>query len=90
MIINVMNVATWYFNRNWRIQDLMNSGVIPVHAHTSLERMRISLLMIVAFSFGASVGLFIEYLFEIDQVQHTEVSKHCFIWLLLLLSCHII
>ncbi|KAF3644767.1 hypothetical protein FXO37_21307 [Capsicum annuum] len=32
-------------------------------------RVRISLLMIAAFFFGASVGLFTEYLFEIDQLS---------------------
>ncbi|KAF3637962.1 putative bax inhibitor 1-like [Capsicum annuum] len=37
MIIEVMYAVIWYFNRNWRRQDLMNSGVIPAHAHASLD-----------------------------------------------------
>ncbi|KAM3357604.1 bax inhibitor 1-like [Capsicum galapagoense] len=112
-----LRAANAYFIRNWRRQDLMNSGKMLQHAYQSLKkvyltlfcamlaftfgsflhliweaggpftvcssvasllwlysippwrvRVRVSLLMITASSFGASVGLFTKYLFGIDQV----------------------
>ncbi|KAK4372100.1 hypothetical protein RND71_007484 [Anisodus tanguticus] len=105
-----------YFKRNWKREDLMNSGEITLHAHKSLKKVyltlfcamlsftfgsflhliweagglftvlssvafslwlyftppwrakkRVILLMFAAYSFGASIGLFTKYLFEIEQ-----------------------
>lgn len=32
------NAVKAYFNRNWRRQDMMNSGKMPEHAYTSLKK----------------------------------------------------
>ncbi|XP_055817579.1 bax inhibitor 1-like [Solanum dulcamara] len=116
MKLQAMNAVKSYFNRNWRREDLMNSGRVNRHAHRRLKgvyltffnvmlsstvgsylhlfwevgglftvlcsvasslwlyftpswrvNQRVSLLMIAAFCFGASVGLLTKYLFEMHQ-----------------------
>ncbi|KAM3266103.1 bax inhibitor 1-like [Capsicum annuum] len=123
MILEAMNAVKWYFNRNWRRRDLMNSGTIPVPAHEILETVyltlfgamlcstvgsyfhlfwevgglftvlcsvasllwlcftspqrvarRVSLLLMAAYYFGASVGLFTKYLFEMAQAKHSILA----------------
>ncbi|MCD9641917.1 Bax inhibitor 1 [Datura stramonium] len=63
-----MNAVRSYFRRNWKREDLMNFDEIPVDLHrTFKKKRRVLLLMLSAYSFGASLGIFTEYLFEIEQ-----------------------
>ncbi|XP_025884789.1 bax inhibitor 1-like isoform X2 [Solanum lycopersicum] len=62
------NAVRAYFVRSWSIEDLMNNGEIPQQAYKSLKkRTRVLLLMIAAFSIGASIGIFIKYFVDIDH-----------------------
>ncbi|KAJ8565554.1 hypothetical protein K7X08_008130 [Anisodus acutangulus] len=118
-----VNAVKSYFKRNWKKEDMMNSGEIPLHAHKSLKKVyltlfcamlsstfgsylhliweagglftvllsvacllwlyftspwrvkkRVLLLMIAAFTVGASVGIFTKYLFQIDQRRFLGIS----------------
>uniref|UniRef100_M1BGL9 Uncharacterized protein n=1 Tax=Solanum tuberosum TaxID=4113 RepID=M1BGL9_SOLTU len=68
MKLQIINGVKWYFNRNWNRNDMMNFNEIPEQVHTTLmKNTRFLLSMLAAYSFGASVSAFPNYLFEIEQ-----------------------
>ncbi|XP_055824098.1 bax inhibitor 1-like [Solanum dulcamara] len=116
MKIQAINAVKWYFNRNWNIEDMMNSDEIPDEVLRTLKKVyltllcamlcstfgsfmhlisvaggkftvlsyvasliwiyftppgrlnvRFLLLMLVAYSFGASVSAFTNYIFKVEQ-----------------------
>ncbi|KAH0655987.1 hypothetical protein KY285_030869 [Solanum tuberosum] len=69
MELQIINGVKWYFNRNWNQNDMMNFNEIPEQVHTTLMKVehRVLTPMLAAYSFGAPVSAFPNYLFEIEQ-----------------------
>ncbi|XP_055817582.1 bax inhibitor 1-like [Solanum dulcamara] len=58
MKLHATNAVRAYFIRNWTREDLMNSGEIPEHAHTSLKTVYLTLFCTMwSFTFGSFLHL---------------------------------
>ncbi|MCD7446083.1 Bax inhibitor 1 [Datura stramonium] len=62
MKLQAMNAVKAYFKRSWRKADMMNFGVIPQHAYTSLKRVYLTLFCaMLSFTFGS----FLHFIWEV-------------------------